>query len=208
MILARALIVGAFLIAFSLSISGFFERFSSATLFGFGSILTASGFLILHRLSAGFCIFLRARSLKRLTLAQTLRFYGLLALIKAHEHVLPALFAIPTAVMDVVIAVSSFYVASRLVSRDGRARPGYVAYHVMGLGTIAISATLAVLTSSEKFGLVKDGITSQPMTWFPMSLVPVFIGPMVTIFHLLALATVYENRAQASKLGFSLQSPG
>jgi hypothetical protein len=208
MILARLLIVGAFLIAFTLSISGFFERFSSATLFGFGSLLIASGFLILHRLSARFRLFLRARSLKRLTLAQTLRFYGLLALVKAHEHVLPALFAVPTAVMDVAIAVTSFYVASRLVSPDGKARPGFIAYHVSGLATIAISATLAVLTSSARFGLVQDGITSQPLTWFPMSLVPVFIGPMVTIFHLLALATVYENRAQASKLGFSLQSPG
>ena len=112
---------------------------------------------------------------------------------------LPALFAVPTGVMDVVVAVSSFYVASRLVSQDGQARPGYIAYHLIGLGTLAISATLAVLTSSEKFGLVKNSITSQPMTWFPMSLVPVFIGPMVTIFHLLALATVYQNRVPVSK---------
>jgi hypothetical protein len=32
------------------------------------------------------------------------------------------------------------------------------------------------------------------MTWFPMSLVPVFIGPMVLIFHLLALAAVRQNQ--------------
>jgi hypothetical protein len=197
MILARALIVGAFLIALGLSIDGWFQQFSSATLFGFGAILTASGFLILHWLSAPFRTFLRARSLKRLTLAQTLRFYGLLALVKAHQHVLPALFAVPTALMDVTLALTSFYVASKLVSPDGKARPGFVVWHAMGLVALAISAILAVLTSSERFGLVKDGITSQPMTWFPMSLVPVFIGPMVTIFHLLALATVYGSRPRA-----------
>jgi len=192
--IAAALVLASFVIAFSLSISGWFERFSSATLFGMGAVLSASGFLILHWLSEKFRIFLRARSLKALTLAQTMRFYGVLALVKAQQHVLPAIFAVPTGLIDVAFGITSFFVAARLVSANAQARRGFVAWHLLGLLGLLISLTLAVLTSSDRFGLVKAGMTSQPMTWFPMSLVPVFIGPMVLIFHLLALAAVYENR--------------
>jgi hypothetical protein len=195
--IAGALVLASFLLAFSLSITGWFERFSSATLFGMGAVLSASGFVILHWLSQKFRIFVKARSLKWLTLAQTLRFFGLLALVKAQQHVLPPIFAVPTAWIDLAFALTSFFVAARLVSANGIARPGFVTWHFLGLLGLSISATLAILTSSERFGLVNAGITSQPMTWFPMSLVPVFIGPMVVIFHLLALTAEYANRKPA-----------
>jgi hypothetical protein len=194
MIIAWSLIVISFLIALCLSLDGWFRQFSSGTLFAFGAVLSSGGFLILHWLSERFRLFARARGLRALTLGQTLRFYGILALVKSHRDILPALFAIPTGLIDVVFAVTSFYVAARLVAPDGKPRPGFYAWHILGLGGLAVSVTLALLTSSARFGLVKDGITSQSMTWFPMSLVPVFIGPMMVIFHLLALTEHLPER--------------
>lgn len=183
-----------FAAAFTLSLTGWFEHFSSATLFGFGAIASATGFAVLHWRSEKFRDYVRARGLKRFTRIQVLRFFGTLALINAHEHILPALFAIPTGALDLVFAVTSFFVADRLVSADGHPKPGFAAWHIAGLGSLATSAILALLTASTRFGLVENGITSQPMTWFPMSLVPVFIGPMVLIFHLLALTAAHSHR--------------
>jgi hypothetical protein len=190
--LARAFVLSWFLIAFALSLAGWFERFSSATLFGIGSVVSAGGFTILHRLSTKFRDYTRARGLKRLTRTQVLRLYGTLAIVKSNQQVLPSLFGIPTGIMDIAIATTSFYVASRLVSPSGRPRSGFFAWHVAGLATLGISALLAILTSSTRFGLVEDGITSQPLTWFPMSLVPTFIGPFVLVCHLLALVTAHH----------------
>lgn len=181
-----------FLIVFSLSVTGWFEQFSSGTLFGMGAVVSATGFTFLHWRSEKFRGFLRARNLRRLTWVQAFRFYGILALVKAHQHVLPAIFAVPTGIIDVIFASTSFLVAARLISRDGNPKPGFVAWHVAGLGGLAVSALLAVLTSSTRFGLVEGGLTSKPMTWFPMSLVPVFIGPLVLIFHLLALGAAHQ----------------
>jgi hypothetical protein len=191
--IAAGLVFVCFLIALLLSIAGWFEQFTSAQLFGMGSILSAGGFATLYAISHAFRGFLKARSLKALTIGQTMRFFGVLALVKAYQHVLPAVFAIPTGVMDVFFATSSFYVAIRLVGKDGRAGSGFVLWNVLGLCALGISAVLAILTSPEIAVLVRDGITSQPMNRFPISLVPVFIGPMVLIFHLLALAAVWEN---------------
>jgi hypothetical protein len=191
--IAAGLVFVCFLIALLLSITGWFEQFTSAQLFGMGSILSAGGFATLYAISHAFRGFLKARSLKALTIGQTMRFFGVLALVKAYQHVLPAVFAIPTGVMDVFFATSSFYVAIQLVGKDGRAGSGFVLWNVLGLCALGISAVLAILTSPEIAVLVRDGITSQPMNRFPISLVPVFIGPMVLIFHLLALAAVWEN---------------
>jgi hypothetical protein len=185
--IARALVFLWFLVVFVLSITGWFERFSSATLFGIGAVVAATGFAILHAISSRFRGYTRARGLKRLTRVQVLRFFGILALVKTHQHILPAIFAIPTGFIDIVFAITSFFVAARLVSSGGRPHPGFFVWHVLGLLGLAVSVTMAVLTSSPRFGLVEGGITSQPMTCFPMSLVPTFIGPLVLICHLLAL---------------------
>lgn len=185
--LARAFLLLWFLAAFTLSITGWFERFSSDTLFGFGALAAAGGFAVLHRLSSRFREFIRARGLKRLTRAQVFRLFGVLALIKADQRVLPVLFAIPTGLIDIAFAVTAFSVAARLVSDQGRARPGFVAWHILGLIGLGTSVTLAILTSSVRFGLVREGITSQAMAHFPMSLVPTFIGPLMVVCHLLAI---------------------
>jgi hypothetical protein len=194
MLLAAAVVALWFAIAFALSITGWFRQFTSAELFGIGALVSATGFFVLHALSDRFRGFLRVCSIRRLTLVQALRFFGNLALLKAAQHVLPPIFAIPTALIDDVFAISSFYVASHLVGRDGDARRGFIAWNVAGLGGLAFSVTAAVLTSTAGFGLAKDGLTSWPMTWFPMSLVPTFIGPLVLICHLLALAAVLHAR--------------
>jgi len=195
--LARVFVLLWFLLAFTLAVTGWFERFSSATLFGIGAVAAASGFTILHWLSSRFRGYTRARGLKRVTRTQVLRLFGVLALIKTNQQILPAIFAIPTGLMDIVIAIASLFVAARLVSASGRPDPGFFALHVLGLLTLAISVTLAILTSSIRFGLVKGGITSQPLTWFPMSLVPTFIGPLVLICHLLALVAANPHYAKS-----------
>lgn len=196
--LASVLILLWFSLAFTLSVTGWFSQFSAATLFGIGAILSATGFLTLHRLSRRFRGFLKSRSLKRLTLVQTLRFFGMLALVKTNQHILPATFAIPTGVIDVAFALTSFFVAARLVSTRGSPRRGFIAWHILGLAGLAVSVTLAILLSSNRFGfLAKEGVTIQAMAQFPMSLVPTFIGPMVLICHLLALAAVWRGTTLA-----------
>jgi len=45
----------------------------------------------------------------------------------AYGIVLPAIFAVPTGLIDVAFAITSFFVAARLVSANAQARRGFVA---------------------------------------------------------------------------------
>jgi hypothetical protein len=188
MILARVFVLCWFLAALTLSVTGWFERFYAGTLFAVGALAAATAFTVLHRISERFRGFVRARSLKRFTLGQTLRFYGLLALVKTYQGVLPPVFALPTAIIDVAFAVTSFFVASRLLSASGQPKPGFFVWHVLGLVGLGVSVALAILTSSNEWGLTFGGPTSQAMTRFPISLVPTFVGPLMVTLHLLAIS--------------------
>lgn len=187
-------VLGWFALALSLAISGWFEQFPAPVLFGFGAIASATGFAVLYSQEHRFRQAVPIRDLKRLTWGQTLRFFGTLALIKAWQHVLPPLFAIPTGLMDLAIAGSSFQVAARLVPARGQSSPSFFYWHIAGLATLAISNILVFLTATPRFGLVDANLTSQSMARFPMSMVPTFIGPLVLIFHLLA---IFDGRRHA-----------
>ena len=186
-----------FLLALTLSVTGWFERFSSAILFAIGALVSVIGFAVLHASSDRFRGFVRGRSLKRLTQAQTLRLFGILALVKAYQDILPPVFAVPVGLIDVAFAISSLFVASRLVGTNLLPSRTFIAWHVLGVVGLAVSATLAILTSTSRFGLVDEGHTSQPMTWFPMSLVPTFIGPFVLICHLFAILVALQSRSRS-----------
>jgi hypothetical protein len=185
--MARIVTVVWFLVALTLSRYGFFERFSSAALFGLGTLISATGFTVVFFGFESFRNYTRARGLKELTLLQLLRLYGTLALVKAYQGILPPIFALPTGIFDIAIALSSVYVARRMVSSKGFAQPGFYAWHLFGLFHLAVAASLAILTSPTDLGLLAGEITSQPITRFPMSIVPTFIGPLVLNGHLSAL---------------------
>jgi hypothetical protein len=170
-------------ISVTLSATGWFEQFPALLLFGFGAVAVGIAFVVLYLLEHWFHRRVPIRNPWFLTYAQTLRFYGTLAYLEAWKHVLPPLFAIPTAVMDDALAISSFWVARRCIRRDGTPTRGFFIWHVAGLASLAISNVLVLITASPRDG----GASSQAMASFPMSIVPTWIGPMVLMFHLLAL---------------------
>ena len=198
---AAGLVLGWFLLAFSLSLTGWFGRFPTGCLLMVGTVETVVGFAVLYALSGKSQELAGARGLKSLTRGQILRLYGTLALVLARQHVLPPLFAVPTGVLDISFAMTSFFVSAHLVIDDGHPPLGFFIWHTVGVVGLGLSVTLAFLTSSDHFGLVIDGITSQTIRLFPMSLVPTFIGPFVLILHLLALTAAYSNYSANPRTG-------
>lgn len=183
-----------FSVALVLSATGCFEVFRAESLFGLGSVVSATAFGVLHWRSERFRSWVRARNLRWLTYGQLLRLFGILALFKADQKILAPAFAVPTGVLDVIVAAGSVLVARGMIRPDGQTSRGFRAFHLFGLATLATSTILALLTASAGFGLAENGVTSQPMSHFPMSLVPTFIGPLVLVLHLQALAVAYHLR--------------
>jgi hypothetical protein len=71
----------------------------------------------------------------------------------------------------------------------------------LGLLHLAVAAALAVLTSPTPLGLLAGDITSQPLTHFPMSIVPTFVGPFVLNGHLSALVAATSISRKQNRAG-------
>ena len=125
---------------------------------------------------------------RRTTLIQSFRVFGSGFLIPYRRGALAGAYAIPTIMADASIGLTAPLVACRL---DPAGRE-FRLWHAAGLSFLVMSVGLGALTSPplQKLG---DGPTSQAMADFPLSLVPTFLGPMVLLAHLAALARVKRS---------------
>src|SRR5262249_26712734 len=158
-----------------------------------GFFIPLTFFLAAHTYSARFRSFVLAQNPRQLTLLQASRITGFIFIVEYLKGNLPPAFAIPTALSDVTIGSAALIAASRLVSADGVPKPAFALWHRFGVFGLLVSGGMGILTSPTPLGILASDITSQAMCRLPLSLVPTFLGPVVLILHLMALAIAYER---------------
>jgi len=113
---------------------------------------------------------------------QTYRMAGLMFLYPfLYYGILPAGFAVPAGVGDFLIGVSAPLVGLAVARRRAHAFAWATAWNVFGVLDLIVAPTAAVLSQAQVIGL------------YPLSLVPLFIGPPLGI-----LAHVYSLRNLAA----------
>jgi hypothetical protein len=111
---------------------------------------------------------------------QTYRVEGLMFLFPfLYFGVIPAGFAVPAAVGDFVTGLLAPFVASAVARRRPASRALAIAWNIFGIADLVVAPLSAVLTQAPALDL------------YPMSLVPLFIGPPLGILtHVLSLRTL------------------
>ncbi len=133
--------------------------------------------------SVRFRDWVRSLDLRSLTLLQTWRVAGLafLALFAVGE--LPARFALPAGLGDVLIGLTAPLVAVYLVGGGRWARRTYVGWTVLGIADLLLAVSLGVTTPSGM----------DPMAELPMSLVPTFGVPLALALHVMSLVIASQR---------------
>jgi hypothetical protein len=97
----------------------------------------------------------------------------------------PALWALPTGIGDVVVGATAFWVASQLDSPAGRRRA--IIFNLFGLTDLVVAVGLGVMTSPGATHVLHTTPTTELMTRFPMALVPTFLVPLAIMLHVVSL---------------------
>ena len=174
-----------FVLALGTSLSGCLDNVPSSTVLIAGAVVPSAIYFGLYFGSAGFRRRVLGLDLRAVTLVQILRMVGSFAFLEYRWGNLPGIYAVTTGVTDITFGLTSYYVAGR--------RRGIVYWHALGVFAQMISGGLGILTSGTELGLLAGGVTSQAMSEFPLSLVPLFFGPVTLIFHLIAFC-ILRNR--------------
>ncbi len=117
----------------------------------------------------------------RLALPHTLRVVGVLFLILMAQGHLPAAFALPAGLGDIVIGVAAPFVARRLASDRGRA--GAVRFNVLGILDLIVAGVIGFLL----LGPIEVTPSTEPLTLLPLALIPTAAVPLAVALHVVSL---------------------
>jgi hypothetical protein len=115
------------------------------------------------------------------------RIAGVGFLILAAVHHLPAVFALPAGIGDILIGISASRIASRV--RAGRPRAGII-WNILGLADLVMAIVLGVTAAPGALHLMATNPTTLAMSITPMVLVPTFMVPLSMWLHIISLRSL------------------
>jgi hypothetical protein len=113
------------------------------------------------------------------------RLVGIVFLLLMVRGQVPALWALPAGVGDILIGVTAPWVASDVETRHGRRRA--MIWNLFGMVDLIVAVGLGVMTSPGPTQVFQIAPTSELMAHFPLALVPTFLVPLAFVLHVTSL---------------------
>jgi hypothetical protein len=122
---------------------------------------------------------------RNLTLLHLWRLVGIVFLVLAARGQMPALWAIPAGIGDILVGGFAPWVAGRL-DRPGGIRRAIV-FNLLGMLDLIVAVGLGIMTSRGPLQVFQTTPTSDLATRFPLALVPTFLVPLAFTIHVISL---------------------
>ena len=162
-----------------------------------GLLIPISAGVLLTRIPAVCDALAHPRVLALLTLINLWRVAGIMFIALYLENLLPAHFALPAGIGDVIIGLAAPFVAYALWKRPARRRPAII-FHALGLLDLAMAVTLGVTSAPGALQIFTAEPNTLPMTVLPEVLIPTFLLPIGVIIHITALRILARPSSQAA----------
>jgi len=151
-------------------------------------------FLLAYYLFPNFQEYVLSRNAVILTLMQSWRVIGSMFLALYAHNILPAFFALPVGIGDVIIGLWAPFVAYRLMRNPALIKgKEFFYFHILGIFDFVVAAYTGLTLGYA--------IPGFPMSQMPLSLIPSFLVPLWIILHLICLI-----QAKEKKIGFEAQT--
>lgn len=128
---------------------------------------------------------------------QLYRALGVVFLVLYAAGRLPALFAWPAGVGDIVVGLSAPLVGYAY-ARAPRESAGVVrAWNVLGILDLVVALTTGFLTAPSLISPIEVHPSSELMTMLPMVMVPVYLVPLSIVLHIGSLVKLHGDETRA-----------
>ena len=130
---------------------------------------------------------------------QFYRTLGVVFLILYAAGQLPALFAWPAGVGDIVVGLSAPLVGYAY-ARAPRDAAGLVkAWNVLGILDLTVAVTMGFLTSPSAVAPIQVHPSSELVTMLPMVMIPVYMVPLSIVLHIASLVKLHRDEAHVAR---------
>jgi len=113
------------------------------------------------------------------------RLVGVVFLVLMANGQMPALWALPAGIGDVIVAATAPWIARQLDTSEGRRRA--IIFNLFGMADLVVAVGLGVMTSPGPAHVFHTTPTSELVTRFPLALVPTFLVPLAFILHVVSM---------------------
>jgi hypothetical protein len=190
-----------FLASVVLSLQGFFQGGPARLPLPVGLSVTVPilVFTTLYWFNASLRAFAHSLDLRAIVALNILRIVGLDFLVSYAQGRLPAGFAFPAGLGDILTGLLAIpLILAMSGTPSSNTRKWFVAWNLLGLADLIVAVASGILHSGSKLGLLAGhGPTTALITQFPRALIPTFLVPIYILLHLLALARRGEVKGGA-----------
>jgi hypothetical protein len=122
---------------------------------------------------------------RNLILLNLWRLVGVVFLVLMANGQMPALWALPAGIGDVIVGAMAPWIARHVETPQGRRRA--VIFNLFGMADLVVAVGLGIMTSPGPAQVFHTTPTSELATRFPLALVPTFLVPLAWTLHVVSL---------------------
>jgi hypothetical protein len=111
----------------------------------------------------------------------------------------PALWALPAGIGDMLVGATAFWAARDVQTAAGRRRA--ILFNVLGMTDLIVAVALGVTTNPGPTQIFHTTPTSQMLTRFPLAIVPAFLVPLAFTLHGVSLWQLLGLRWTTAPVG-------
>lgn len=134
-------------------------------------------------------------SVSWLTLAQTYRVVGIVFIFLYLEGVLPAVFAFPAAIGDIITGCLAPFVAYAYYKKTIFYKHFAIAWNIFGIADLIVAIAAGVLAFSWSVQFLPVTPPTNAIATYPLVLVPLFAVPLAFVLHIVSLKIIKKSRS-------------
>lgn len=122
---------------------------------------------------------------KHLIALNVWRVLGVVFLVLMARWQMPALWALPAGIGDIIVGITAPWVAKGLDEPGGSRRA--IIFNLFGIADLIVAIGLGITTNPGRLQVFHTTPSSELVTGFPLALVPAFLVPLAFMLHVVSL---------------------
>lgn len=107
---------------------------------------------------------------------------------------LPAQFAFPAGIGDMIVGIAAPYIALLFILKKPYAKKAGILWNILGISDLIVAIGVGILSFPRPIQVIQSEPSTELISLFPLVLIPLFAVPLAFLLHLFSLRLLRKMR--------------